>query len=299
MKKIADYLLVIQGGMKSILFYALLATVSMMLPSCLDHDDPKLSPIDTTQVKITATVKDYPDTRWLNVAEELIVNVSDIEMTAPKGVVLRSVSIVANNGTGIYTVDDKPYSGEPLEFKVPLRMLKGRVNFSLRGNLIKKDSRDAEIIIADNIQKLIFSEEPKFECEGWLYVSVKGKSTTGEEYSHSFEVKSDENLTIPIAQSELYWTPSSGTASTIEVALGGGADAWSPNTTFDCNILKTAIGNSSGDEPTLRMTIPNTPGALNSEKLQLYVLTSYFGTWEDISIEPYNLTNVFDIVETE
>ena len=285
--------------MKKISFYALLATVCMILPSCLDHDNPKLSPIDTTNVKITATVKDYPDTQWLNVAEELTVNVSDIEMTAPKGVVLRSVSLIANNGIGMHTVDEKPYSGETLEFKVPLSILKGRVNFSLRGNLIKKDSRDAEIIIADNIQKLIFSEEPKFECEGWLYVSVKGRSTTGEEYSHSFEVKSGDNLTIPIAQSELYWTPSSGTASTIEVSLGSGANAWSPNTTFDCKILKTAVGHSSGDEPTLRMTIPNTPGSLNSQKLQLYVLTSYFGTWEDISIQPYNLTNVFDIIEAE
>ena len=285
--------------MKKISFYALLATVCMILPSCLDHDNPKLSPIDTTNVKITATVKDYPDTQWLNIAEELTVNVSDIEMTAPKGVVLRSVSLIANNGIGMHTVDEKPYSGETLEFKVPLRILKGRVNFSLRGNLIKKDSRDAEIIIADNIQKLIFSEEPKFECEGWLYASVKGRSTTGEEYSHSFEVKSGDNLTIPIAQSELYWTPSSGTASTIEVSLGSGANAWSPNTTFDCKILKTAVGHSSGDEPTLRMTIPNTPGSLNSQKLQLYVLTSYFGTWEDISIQPYNLTNVFDLVETE
>ncbi|MDE5586125.1 MAG: hypothetical protein K2I92_07265 [Muribaculaceae bacterium] len=285
--------------MKKISFYTLLATVCIILPSCLDHDDPKLSPIDTTKVRITATVKDYPDTQWLNIAEELTLNVSDIEMTAPKGVVLRSVSLTANNGTGTYIVDDKPYSGEPLEFKVPLRMLKGRVNFSLRGNLIKKDSRDAEVIIADNIQKLIFSEEPKFECEGWLSVSVKGKSTTGEEYSHSFEIKSDNNLTIPIAQNELYWTPTSGTASTIEVSLGSGANAWSPNTTFDCKILKTAVGHSSGDEPTIRMTIPNTPGSLNSQKLQLYVLTSYFGIWEDICIQPYNLTNVLDLVETE
>ncbi|MDE6787241.1 MAG: hypothetical protein K2J46_09430, partial [Muribaculaceae bacterium] len=87
--------------MKKIPFYALLATVCMILPSCLDHDNPKLSPIDTTNVRITATVKDYPDTQWLNVAEELTVNVSDIEMTAPKGIVLRSVSLIANNGTGI------------------------------------------------------------------------------------------------------------------------------------------------------------------------------------------------------
>ncbi len=285
--------------MKRIDFHTLLLFIIAIVPSCADHDDPQLSPIDTTHVKITATVKDYPNTSWLNITEELTISVSDIDMSAPKGVVLRSVSLIANNGTGRYTIEDKPYSGETLEFKVPLTMLKGRINFSLRGNLIKRDSRDAEIIIADNIQKIVFSEEPKFKCEGWLYVSVKSKSTSGEEYENSFEVRSTDDLIIPVPQSKLYWTPKSGTASTLEIALGSGATAWSPNTTFDCKITHSAIGYSTGNEPTLRLSIPNTPRSFGAERLQEYIVTSYFGSWENISIEPYNLTNVFSIVEVE
>lgn len=281
------------------LFITLLIILVSIIQSCTDHDDPKLSPIDTTQVKITATVKDNPNTSWLNITEELTISVSNIEMSAPKGVVLRSISLVANNGTGIYTVDDKPYSGEPLVFKVPLTMLKGRVSFSLRGNLIKKDSRDAEIIIADNIQKIVFSEEPEFKCEGWLYVSVMSKSTSGEIYENSFEVRSTDDLIIPVPQSKLYWTPQDGSASTIEIKLGAGGTAWSPNTTFDCKITKSAIGHSSGDDSTLKLTIPNIPGSLGAEKLQEYIVASYFGTWENISIDTYNLTNVFSIVEAE
>lgn len=283
---------------KTILF-SFVAFACTLFTSCLDHDDPQLAPIDTTQVKITATVEDFPNSSWLKVTEQLTIRVSDVEMKAPKGVVLRSISLVANSGSAKYTVDDKPYSGEPMEFKVPLINMKGRVNFSLRGNLIKKDSRDAEVIIADNIERIVFSETPEFECQGWLYVSVKAKSTSGEEYSHSFEVRSSDHFTIPVPQSELYWQPSSGTASELEVSLGSGATAWSPNTSFDCKIIKTAIGHSSGDEPTLKLIIPNTPGSLNSQKLQMYVRTSYFGTWENVTIEPFNLTNVFSIVETE
>ncbi len=281
------------------LLITLLIVIVTLIQSCADHDDPQLSPIDTSQVKINATVNDTPNTTWLNITEELTISVSNIEMSAPKGVFLRSISLVANNGIGRYTVDDKPYSGEPLEFKVPLTMLKGRVSFSLRGNLIKKDSRDAEIIIVDNIQKIVFSEEPEFKCEGWLCVSVMSKSTSGEIYENSFEVKSADDLIIPIPQSKLYWTPQEGTASTIEIKLDAGGTAWSPNTTFDCKITKSAIGHSSGDDSTLKLTIPNTPGSLGAEKLQEYIETSYFGTWENISIEPYNLTNVFSIVEVE
>lgn len=285
--------------MNKLLLVTLLAIFSTIIQSCADHDDPQLSPIDTTEVKITATVKDSPNTSWLNTTEELTISVSDIEMSAPKGVVLRSISLIANNGIGVYTLDDKPFSGEPLEFKVPLTSLKGRVNFSLRGNLIKKDSRDAEIIINDNIQRIVFSEEPKFKCEGWLYVSVKSKSTSGETYDNSFEVRSNDDLNIPIPQSKLYWTPQEGKASTLDISLGAGATAWSPNTSFDCKITKSAIGHSSGDDATLKLTIPNIPGTLGAEKLQEYIVTTYFGTWENISIQPYNLTNVFSIVEVE
>lgn len=268
-----------------------------LLTSCADHDDPKLAPIDTTKVKITADISDTPNSAWMDVTEEMTIRISDIKMDAPKGVVLKSITLTASSGYVKYTIDDKPYSGDPLEFKIPLTGMRGRLNFALIGNLIKKDSRDAEILIADNIQRIVFSESPKLESEGWLYVSVKSKSTTGEEYNQSFEVRSNENLTIPVPQEKLYWTPTSGTASTIDVTLGTGGTAWSPNTTFDCKITKSAIGHSSGDDSTLKLTIPNSPGSLNAQKLQEYIRSTYYGTWEDITIEPYNLTNVFDVVE--
>lgn len=277
----------------------LLAVVFILLHSCADHDDPQLAPIDTTQVKITANVTDTPNTSWLDVSEQMSINVSNVEMKAPKGVVLRSISLMANNGSSRYTVDEKPFSGDPLEFNVPLRGLQGRINFTLLGNLIKKDSRDAEIIIADNIQKIVFSEQPKIECEGWLSVSVKSRSTSGEEYSRSFEVRSSESGVIFIPQNELYWTPASGSAPTVEISFGSGATAWSPNTTFDCKITQTSIGHSSADASTLKLTIPNTPGSLNAQKLQLYVRTSYYGKWENITIEPNRLITVFGIVEKE
>lgn len=283
--------------MKKSLFLSISTFICLILASCADHDDPKLSPIDTSQVKITATVKDLPNSRWLNVTEEMTVSVSNVEMTAPKGVVLRSISLVAGNGVVMYTVDDKPFSGEPMEFKVPLVGKQGRFNFSVRGNLIKKDSRDAEVIIADNIQKIIFIETPEFECEGTLSITVKGTSTTGEEYSHSFEATSIDHFTIPVPQSELYLQPTSGTVATLEVTISGSAKAWSPNTTFENKITNLAIGQTSGDDSTVKIAIPNTPGALNSQKLKFYVLTSYYGTWENVTIEPYNLTTVFDIVE--
>lgn len=282
------------------LIISLLIITCALLHSCSsDHDSPQLSPIDTTKVKITATVNESPNSSWLNVTEQLTVNISDVRMNAPEGVVLRSISLIANNGLSKWVIDDKPFSGEPLEFKVPLVALRGRVNFSVRGNLIKKDSRDAEVIIADNIQKIVFTETPELECQGRLFVSVKSKSTSGEEYSNSFEVVSSDNFTIPVPQDKIYWQPSSGVAPTIDVSLGSGGSAWSQNTTFDCKITKTAIGSSTGDEPTAKITIPNTPGALNSLKLQMYVISSYFGTWENVTIDPYNLTSVFGIVETD
>lgn len=285
--------------MKKALTLFVLTAVSVVLHSCVDHDDPQLMPIDTSQVTISASVSSEPDLGWLNVTEELTINVSNVEMKAPKGVVLRSISLIANNGMSSFMIDDKPYSGQPLQFKIPLIGLKGRINFSLRGNLIKQDSRDAQIIIADNIQRIIFSETPEFECEGWLHVSVTSVSDTGEEYSNSFEVTSSDHFTISIPQSELYWTPSTGTASTLEVTLGAGANVWSPNTTFKCSISKTALGHSSDGESTLKITIPNSPGALKSQNLQLYVLSSYFGTWEDVTIDPHNKINIFAITETE
>ena len=285
--------------MKKFTALAYVTSICSILSSCADHDDPKLSPIETSHIKRSATVKDPPNTPGLNTSEEMTVDVNNVVMSAPKGVVLKSISLVANNGTSRYEVDEKPYSGEPLEFKVPLTGLRGRLNFSLRGNLIKKDSRDAEIIIADNIQKIIFSEAPEFECTAKLFVTVKSTSTTGEEYSNSFEACSADNLTIPVPQNELYWQPTSGTASTLEVSLGSSALAWSPNTTFDSSISKISIGHSSGETATLKITIPNTPGSLNSEKLQMYVIPSFYGTWENITIEPYSIIYPFSIIEEQ
>ncbi|MDE7463309.1 MAG: hypothetical protein K2M88_09135 [Muribaculaceae bacterium] len=267
--------------------------------SCQDHDDPELAPIDTTQVKVTANVKQLPQSSWLSVSDELTVRVSDLSFSAPKGVVLRSISLIGNNGLMSFLIDDKPYSGESLEFKVPLTGKQGRLNMSLRGNLIRKDSRDAEVIIADNIQTIVFSEMPEFMCDGWLMVGVESKSTSGEEYSRRFEVRSGDNLSIAIPRSELYWTPAEGTAQTLELTLGSGATAWSPNTSFDCSIVNTALGHSSGDAATMKLTIPNVPGSLDKGRLQLYVLTSYYGTWENVTITPYNLTSVFGIYESE
>lgn len=279
------------------LSFSILFVLTALLTSCADHDDPKLAPIDTTQVKISADISDSPNSAWMDISEEMTIRVSNIQMNAPKGVILRSVTLTANSGYVKYTIDEKPYSGDPLVFKIPLTGMKGRLNFTLIGNLIKKNSRDAEIIIADNISKIVFSETPKFECEGWLYVSVKSKSTSGEEYNRSFEVRSTEGMKIAVPQDRLYWTPTSGTASTIDISLGTGGTAWSLNTTFDCKIIRSSIGHSSGDNSTLKLTIPNSPGALNARKLQEYILSSYYGTWENITIEPYNISNVFDIVE--
>lgn len=268
-----------------------------MLTSCLDHDDPKLSPIDTSEVAVAASVSNLPDSRWLTETEEMTIKVSDVKMSAPKGVVLKSISLVANSGMSRYVVDDKPYSGQPLEFKVPLYGLRGRVNFSLRGTLIKKDSRDAEILIADNIQCIIFTEKPVFECDGSLSASVKSRSTSGEEFSNSFEVKSIDHFTIAVPSDELYWTPKEGSASTIEVELRGDAVVWSPNTTFNGKVSRLSIGHDSGQPSVLKLTIPNTPGSLSAEKLQLYVDASFSGTWENVTIDPFSHLYVFGIAE--
>lgn len=270
---------------------------SFLVVSCADRDEPQLAPIDTSLVKIDASIKSVPTSQWLIPTEQLSIKVSDVEMTAPQGVILQSISLTANDGIKSEVVDNKPFSGNDLEFRVSLNNLRGRINFSLKGILVKKDCRDAEILIADNIEYIIFSEMPEFECQGRLIFNVHSQSTSGEEYSNFFEVTSSDHFTISVPQDQLYWQPTSGTASTIDVTLGSGASAWSPNTTLTPEIIKTAIGNSTGDTPTAKFTIPNTPGSLEALKLQLYVITSFYGTWEDVTIEPYSLTNIFAITE--
>lgn len=275
----------------------LLFLTSFIVVSCSSNDEPQLDPIDTSLVKIESNVKCSPVSQWLVPTQQLSIKVSDIEMSAPNGVVLESISLIAKEGTKTKVIDNKPFSGNELEFKISLNDLQGRVNFSIIGKLIKKDSRDTEFLIADNIERIIFSEMPEFECQARLIVSIHSKSSSGEEYNDFFEVPSSDHFTITVPQNRLYWQPSVGEAKTIDVTLGSGATAWSPNTTFESKITKTAIGNSTGDSPTAKFTIPNIPGSLEALKLQLYVLTTYYGSWEDVTIEPYTLTNIFAIKE--
>lgn len=267
-----------------------------LVTSCVDdHDDPELAPINTSDVKITASVDVQPSNTWFNQTEELTIKVSDVEMKAPKGVVLRDIVLLKDG----YRIIEKPFSGETLEYKIPLRNMTGRVNFSLRGSLIQKGCRDAEIIIADNIQRIVFTDVPEFECEGYVVVTVRSRSTTGEEYHKTFEVKSTDHFTIPVSQSELYWTPASGTASTLEVTLAGDAKSWSTNSTLASSPSRIYWGSDYDAKKVISLTIPNTPGALAAKKLQLYVMTTRYGTYEGVTVEKSNMTYVFGLKESE
>lgn len=270
---------------------------SFLVASCSDLEEPQLLPIDTSLVKIEATIKSTPTSQWLIPTEHLSIKVSDIEMTAPRGVILQSISLLANDGTKTEVFDNIHFSGKEMEFRVSLNNIRGCINFQLKGILVMKGCLDGEILIADNIERIIFSEMPEFECQGRLIVTVHSKSTTGEEYSNFFEVTSSDHFTIPVPQEQLYWQPASGTAPTIDITLGSGGSAWSPNTTLIPEIVKIALGYSTGDAPNIKFTIPNTPGSLEALKLQMYIITSYSGTWENVTIVPYSLTNIFAITE--
>lgn len=272
-----------------LLFFSLLAATS-----CTDHDDPELSPIDTSEVKITAQVNVDPSAEWLNPTEQITVTVSDVNMSAPKGVVLRNISIMVNGQEH----QQKPFSGEPLEFKLPLTYFpKGRVNIAVWGELIKKNSRDADIIIADNIERVLFSETPEFDCEATVDITVSGKSTSGEEYNRSFQVKSADRFTIPVPASELYWTPASGTASSLNVTLTASAKAFSTNSTLESVVSRLYWG-GSGEERTISFTLPNTAGSLDAKHLQLMVQTVRFGTWENVTVGERPLIYSFGLVES-
>lgn len=69
-----------------------------IVTSCSDHDEPQLAPIDTSLVKIDANIKNVPTSQWMIPSEQLSIKVSDVEMTALEGVILQSISLLANNG---------------------------------------------------------------------------------------------------------------------------------------------------------------------------------------------------------
>ncbi len=272
----------------------LLLVLCVVATSCGDHDDPALSPIDSSDVKISAKVDATPTSSWLSSADEMTLRISDVRMSAPKGVVLRNINL-CYNGQRLLS---KPYSGEALEFKVPLIYMNGRVNFSVIGDLIQKDHRDAEILIEDNIQRIVFTQIPKLEYKAHVNVTVKSVSTTGEEYTQWFDVESEDGMLIPIPKDKLYWTPISGTASTIELTLGGGADTWSSNSTLESEVTGISWATYKPSEPVLKLTISNEAGSLDNLKLRMDVNARFFGTTDNVKIEPQNLSLSFFVRES-
>lgn len=273
---------------------AVMLILCVITTSCADHDDPELSPIDTSNIKISATVDAYPTSSWVSSSEEMTIRVLDVKMTAPKGIVLRNI-ILCNNGQRVIS---KLYSGEALEFKVPLNYMNGRANFSVMGELIQKNCRDAEILIADNIQRIVFAKIPKLDFKALLNVTVKSVSSTGEEFNQRFEVESEDGLNILISKDKLYWVPTSGTASTIELALEGRCDTWSSNSTLESEVTGIWWNTYTPAAPVLKISIPNVPGSFDNLKLRMDASARFFGTTENITIEPEKLSLSFFVRES-
>lgn len=277
-----------------------LAAAAMALTGCKDHDDPELAPIDTSKVTVTADITVTPSVAWLNPTEEITVTVANVEMSAPKGVVLRNINLMI--GDRVY--EQKPFAGETLEFKMPLNhMPLGRLNLGIWGDIIKKECRDDRIIIADNIQRIIFSETPEFQCDATVDFVVKSKSTSGEEYEHTFQAKSIDHFTIAVPADELYWTPQSGTASTLDVTMTASAKTSSTNSTLESKVTGIYWTGSS-ESPVISLSMPNTPGIFNSSrmiqnnvKLGFIVETVRYGTWENITITESPLIYSFSLKE--
>ena len=281
------------------LFIAFIAAMVLTLAGCSDHDDPQLAPIDTSKVKISAKVSLGPDVAWgwYEAGQEITVKVADVSMTAPKGVVLRSIELLENGAT----VAQKPYSGETLEFKVPLvaGYMGGRRNSSVIGNLIKQNSRDAQTIIADNLQAIVFSVMPEFDCEATLDIAVKGRSTSGEELGPSFQVKAADGFTIAVPQSELYWTPNEGSAPTLDVSMTASAMAFSTNSTLEAKVSRVYWGTDHSTTPTISVRIDNVPGSLEAKRLGIIVDTERYGTWEGVNTGQTSLLEHFSVKEAE
>ncbi len=278
--------------MKKSLLLLLLTVVALSFTSCGDHDNPELAPIDTSKVKITANVDVSPSVNWLNPTEEITVTVTDVEISAPKGVVLRNINLMIDGGLML----QKPYSGEALEFKLPLRNVPlGRINIAVWGDLIQKNCRDAQIIIADNIQHVIFSETPEFKCEAAVDVTVAATLPSGEAYTHTFHAESDgETLKIPA--DELYLPADQ--ASTLDVTMSATARAYSTNSTLKADISRLYWSGTEGSTTTIKFSMPNTRGYLNtwdmgSRQIMLVVRATLSGTWENVTVAPSDATYFF------
>lgn len=273
---------------------AIVSVLCVVTTSCVDHDDPELSPIDTSKIKISAIVDATPTSLWLSSSDEMTIRVSDVAMSAPKGIVLRNITL-CNNGQRIIS---KPYSGEALEFKLPLNYMNGRANFSVIGNLIQKNCRDAEILIADNIRRIIFYQIPALEYKARLNVTVKSVSSTGEEFFQRFDVESEDGVLLSIPDDKLYWSPTLGIASTIELSLAGSADTWSSNSTLESELTAISWNTYNPADPVLKISLPNEPGSLDQLKLRMDVSARFFGTTENITIDPQDLSLSFLVRES-
>lgn len=284
--------------MKKIIFPFTVA-VSLLFAACQDHDSPELAPIDTSKVKITSDVTATPAAMWLNPTQEITVKVSNVDMSAPKGVVLRNINLMVDGAMYI----QKPFAGADLEFKLPLNQVpRGRINIAVWGELIQKNSRDAQIIITDNIQRIIFSETPEFACDVTVDIAVKAKSTSGEEYSRSFQVVSTDDSFIPLPASELYWTPQSGTADRLEITMTASAKSYSTNSTLKSDVDRVYWSQVGGGSNVVKISMPNVPGTLNSNSISLPVLvvnTVESGTWENVTVEPARKTYGFLLTESK
>lgn len=264
---------------------------------CADHDNPELDPIDTTNVKITSDVKVSPQVAWswYDQSEQLTVSVDNVNMNAPKGVVLRSIDFLANGSV----IASKPFAGERLEFMLPLNNVPtGRLNLAVMGNLIQKNARDAQILIADNLEQIVFKEIPDFDCKATVEVTVTGKSTSGEELNKTFEVESKDHFTVEVPSSELYWTPAAGTVTTLEVTMTASAEVWSTNSTLECGVTRIYWGGNSSTS-VYKLTINNSKGSLAAKKCGIVVDTTRWGVWEGVNTGNTNLGYHFSVTEKD
>lgn len=266
-----------------------------------DNDAPELpqepeisqEEIDASKIVISAKISTgiKSGNLWCNPDDEIMLKVADIDFKAPEGVILQSITLLANGDS----IANKPYSGKPLEFYVYTKNLEpGNINFSIIGNLIKKDARDAQIIIKDNISKIIFSEVPEFERENTVDVTVKSISSSGEEYNNSFQA-SAYGFDLFIPSSEIYWTPKEGDAKTVQLTLTANFRVSSTNSTL--NAKPQSIYWNGESSSTINIEIPNTPGSLKKEKLSATLEYTIWGKWENVNIGNVNFIAGFAVSE--
>lgn len=262
--------------------------------SCEDHDSPELSPIDTTEIGITASITLNPSHLWYTTRDEYGIKVGNIDMTAPQGTVIRTVSLLIDG----QTVMEKPWSGDMLEFQLPLSsQWKGKHKAAIWCKLIRKNARDADYIIKDNMDLTVFDEIPQFNKDVAVRFTVSGKSATGETYSQEILVPSDHHGQVEIPSSDLYPDNVSSLQVTMEIANVSVAAIHSDQ-------LQTTINNSywnTSDKNTITLKIPNEAGALENALKEKHLFpiidARIHGTHEGIAVDVPSLVFPLDGVK--